>query len=116
MQKFLVKKFAESLKVKTEEIEKVLKEPDAIAQINRQRSKRSIATGVLSIRFKCFSLDLPARALAATGNVEMPGPKVQPGVCGSERFWQIGPPPPAGCREKPAVGWRCAQLRARIIR
>jgi hypothetical protein len=83
VQKFLVKKFGESLKVKTEEVEKVLKEADAITKDKIDRQIKTLNSYRRPLDKIQVLLDVgppSTMRLLQRGNVEMPGPKVQPGV------------------------------------
>ena len=83
VQKFLVEKFGESLKVVPEEIEKALKEADAVAKtkIDRQiKTLNSYRRPLEKIQVLVDAGPPGTMRLLQRGNVEMPGPKVQPGV------------------------------------
>jgi hypothetical protein len=83
VQKFLVKKFGASLKVKTEEVEKVLKEPDTTAKDKIDRQIKALDSNRRPLDKIQVLLDVgppSTMRLLQRGNIEMPGPKVQPGV------------------------------------
>ena len=88
MQKFLVKKFGDSLKVKPEEVEKALKEADATAKAKIDQQIKTLNSYRRPLEKIQVLLDGPPSTmrLLQRGNVEMPGPKVATrGIDGAER-------------------------------
>ena len=83
VQKFLVKKFGESLKIKPEEVEKVLKEEDATAKAKLDQQIKTLNSYRRPLEKIQVLLDVgppSAMRLLQRGNVEMPGPRVEPGA------------------------------------
>ncbi len=83
VQKFLVKKFGESLKVKPEEVEKALKEADATAKAKIDQQIKTLNSYRRPLEKIQVLLDVgppSAMRLLQRGNVEMPGPRVEPGA------------------------------------
>jgi uncharacterized protein DUF1553/uncharacterized protein DUF1549/cytochrome c len=83
VQKFLVKKFGESLKVKPEEVEKALKEADATGKAKLDGQIKTLNGYRRPLEKIQVLLDVgppsPMRLLQR-GNVEVPGPRVEPGT------------------------------------
>ena len=68
VQKFLVKKFGDTLKVKPEDVEKTLKEADATAKAKIDRQIKTLtATGARWRRFRSYSTGLRARCGCCNG-------------------------------------------------
>jgi len=83
VQKFLVKKLGDSLTVKPEEVEKALKEADAAAKAKIDRQIKTLNSYRRPLEKIQVLLDVgppSTMRLLQRGNVEMPGPKVQPGA------------------------------------
>ena len=83
VQKFLVKKFGESLKIKPEEVEKALKEEDATAKAKLDQQIKTLNSYRRPLEKIQVLLDVAppsAMRLLQRGNVEMPGPRVEPGA------------------------------------
>jgi mono/diheme cytochrome c family protein len=83
VQKFLVKKFGEGLKVVPEEVDKALKDADKLAKakIDGQIKTLNGYRRPLEKIQVLLDVGLPSTMrLLQRGNVETPGPKVQPGV------------------------------------
>ena len=83
VQKFLVKKFGESLKIKPEEVEKALKEADVTAKAKIDQQIKTLNSYRRPLEKIQVLLDVgppSAMRLLQRGNVEMPGPRVEPGA------------------------------------
>src|SRR5262245_659153 len=83
VQKFLVKKFGESLKVKPEEVEKALKEADATAKAKLDgqiKMLKSYRRPLDKIQVLVDTGPPSPMRLLQRGNVEVPGPRVEPGT------------------------------------
>jgi len=83
VQKFLVKKFGDGLAVKPEEVEKALKEADATAKAKIDRQIKTLNSYRRPLEKIQVLLDVGppgTMRLLQRGNVEMPGPRVQPGT------------------------------------
>jgi hypothetical protein len=83
VQKFLVKKFGESLKVNPEEVEKALKEADATARAKLDRqinTLNSYRRPLDKIQVLIDTGPPSTMRLLQRGNVEVPGPRVEPGT------------------------------------
>ena len=93
VQKFLVKKFGESLKIKPEEVEKALKEADATAKAKIDQQIKTLNSYRRPLEKIQVLLDVgppSAMRLLQRGNVEMPGPRVEPGALdGAERTGKV---------------------------
>ncbi|MEW5980008.1 MAG: DUF1553 domain-containing protein [Acidobacteriota bacterium] len=83
VQKLLVKKFGQRLIVKPEEVEKALKQADAEAKAKIDQQMKTLNSYRRPLEKIQVLLDAgppSTMRLLQRGNVEMPGPKVQPGA------------------------------------
>jgi len=83
VQKYLAKKFGDNLKVKPEEVEKALKEADTVAKAKIDQQIKTLNGYRRPLEKIQVLLDVgppSTMRLLQRGNVEMPGPRVDPGA------------------------------------